>query len=65
MKYYNVNSTAISKIGYDVKEKKLSVLFHHGRQYEYEGVSEDTFKNFLKAPSVGKYYNQHIKGLLP
>ena len=64
-KFHNVTSSAISKLGYDLKEKKLKVVFNHGREYEYEGVSEDTFKKFLKAPSIGKFYNQHIKGLLP
>lgn len=64
-KFQKVNSSAISEIGYDKQNNKLAVIFHHGREYEYEGVSEDTFKQFIKAPSIGKYYNQHIKGLLP
>jgi len=64
-KFQNVKSSAISKIGFDKETNKLAVIFHHGREYEYEGVSEATFKQFINAPSIGKYYNQHIKGLLP
>ena len=63
--FRNATSNAISKIGYDKTTKRMAVIFHHGREYEYEGVSEDTFKQFINAPSIGKFYNQHVKGLLP
>ena len=62
-KFTNVNSSAISKVGYDKENERLTVVFNHGAEYEYSHIPEQEYKNLVSAPSVGRYYNQHIRGL--
>ena len=56
-----VNSTAISEVSYDKETKILRIQFARGAEYDYPNVPEIEFKNLVSAPSVGKYFNQHIK----
>jgi len=62
-KEIKVNSSAIDNVGYDDIKKMLKIEFHGGRIYEYENVPKQEFLNIVAAPSVGKYYNAHIKGV--
>jgi hypothetical protein len=55
-----VNSTAIHAVGYD--GYTLTVEFHSGRIYDHPGVPEAVFYGLMNAPSLGEYYNQHIRG---
>lgn len=56
-----VNSTAISEVSYDKDTQILRIQFIRGTEYDYPNVPEKEFRNLVSAPSVGKYYNQHIK----
>lgn len=60
-KMVKVNSSAIAEIGYDRIKETLKVVFNSGSEYEYTGVSEAEYKNFVGAPSVGRYYNMKIR----
>lgn len=48
----------------DVKwfEGLLYVTFHSGSIYEYVDVSEETYADFLRAESLGKFFIANIKG---
>jgi len=59
---HNVESSAISALGYDERESVLIVEFTHGRSYEYWEVPPSIAFDFIEADSVGKYYNAYIKG---
>lgn len=50
----------INKITFDQGE--LVVQFNNGKEATYHNVPEDVYEEFVKAPSVGKYYNANIKG---
>ena len=57
----SVSSSAINSASYDKETQTLRIEFKQGREYEYPNVPEYEFRNLVSAPSVGKYYNQHIK----
>jgi hypothetical protein len=56
-----VESSAISAVLYDTDTKVLSITFKQGRTYDYFDVPRKEVDNLVKAPSVGKYFNAHIK----
>ena len=57
-----VNSTSIAAVAYDKERRELSVKFvKGGKVYTYYEVPERVYDEFIKAPSIGKYFNAHIK----
>lgn len=57
-----INSTTISSADYDETAEILTIRFHNGHNYVYNGVPKSVFEEFLSSPSKGKYYNSFIKG---
>ena len=64
MRFRLVSST-ISEAVYHPTSLILEVCFHSGHVYRYSGVPKDIVDDFLTASSVGRFYNQHIKGKFP
>lgn len=58
-----VFSTMIASVGYDKAEELLVVTFRNGKSYEYVGVPEDVFRDLTHAVSVGKAFNDLVKGV--
>lgn len=56
-----VNSTAISEVTYDYNTHILTIQFVRGAEYAYPDVPVTEFQKLVSAPSVGKYFNTHIK----
>jgi len=56
-----VESSNIKSVGYDDINRVLEVEFHHGGIYHYVDVPGALFKEFLKAPSKGKFFYAFIK----
>lgn len=65
MERTEVSSSNIESIGYDESKKILEIEFKRGNIYQYEGVPENVFQNFLRASSHGKYFNVYIKDKYP
>lgn len=63
IKMYPVNSSMSYAIGYDYHTQTLQVEFQTGAVYQYLGVDEDTWEDLQSADSIGKFFNQQIKGL--
>lgn len=61
-KMTKVKSSAIAEVGYDKETGTLKIVFNSGLEYEYPDFEEEKYKEMLKAPSIGKYYNKHIRG---
>ena len=62
----SVNSSAIASIGYDPTASLLEIEFKEsGSVYRYYGVSQPVYKNMMSASSIGRYYNQVIRGRYP
>ena len=60
-KMVKVDSSAISEVGYNKDDNTLKIVFNSGAEYEYLDIPESQYKEFVKAPSIGKYYNTKIR----
>lgn len=58
----SVESSNVSKVGYDETAQILRVQFLNGSIYDYYNVPFVEFKNLRTASSVGSYLNKNIKG---
>lgn len=56
------DSTVLNAIGYDMDTKRLAIEFVTGTVFIYLDVDIKVYRGFLKAKSVGKYYNAHVRG---
>ena len=56
-----VESSNIASIGYDQLDGILEIEFKSGAIYQYENVPIRVYEVMMKADSVGKYFNAHIK----
>lgn len=50
---------------YSPETGHLTVTFHGGRQYRYEGVGKADAEAFAQAESKGRHLNAHIIGKFP
>ena len=62
MNRQKVESSNITSIGYDEKNKLLEVEFISSGLYEYSNVEKEIYNFFLSSPSKGKYFFKNIKG---
>lgn len=60
---HQVTSSNVAAVGYDEASETLNVEFIGGSCYFYFDVPEHHFTGLLNADSVGKYLNEHIKGV--
>ena len=56
------SSAVIRRMSYNKKLKRLIVIFHGNRRYDYTNVPQTVWDNFKKTRSIGKFYNRYIKG---
>jgi hypothetical protein len=61
MRMIKVKSSTLQKIGYDFKTRRLRVEFLNGSIYEYYDVPWLLAGSLLKAESIGRFYNLHIR----
>ena len=54
-----VESSNIASVGYD--GNIMEIEFNSGAIYQYENVPIRVYDVMMKADSVGKYFNAHIK----
>lgn len=61
-----VISSNVAAIGHDANTEELYVRFHHAsRLYVYSGVSLSVYKQFLQAPSKGRFLAFTVKKHYP
>jgi hypothetical protein len=65
MEMRKVSSTTISYVGYDSNTMELTVEFHTGAIYVYEGVEESVYQDLMWATSIGQYFSTYIKNRYP
>ena len=44
------------------KDGAMVITFKNGRRYRYENVESDTFAKLISADSVGKKFNEIVRG---
>lgn len=57
-----VKSSNIKAIGYDVEKLILNVEFKNGKTFGYKYISSPEYEALVNAESVGKHFNQFVKG---
>ncbi len=62
IKFRDVDSTNIAKIGYCEKTNSIGVKFNASDDiYLYFGVPSSVYENLVDADSIGSYFSQNIK----
>lgn len=57
-----VKSSHLEKVGYDEKTQTLRIQFKDGSEHEWYKFLKQHHHRFINAPSLGKHFNEHIKG---
>jgi hypothetical protein len=60
-----VESSSITSVGYNARQRILDVQFHSGAVYRYWSVPKEVHAQFLKAPSKGRYFSAQIRSKYP
>lgn len=55
-----VQSAAIDAVEYNPETKTLDVHWKNGGHYSYKNVHQNTYDNFMKAPSKTNFVKAHI-----
>ncbi len=56
------HSSMANALGYDEENHVLQVEFHNGAVYQYTGVDHEVWDELQQTDSIGKYFNNEIKG---
>jgi hypothetical protein len=59
MTIHTTDSTVIRQVAYE--PGTVYVTFRSGAEYMYRVPRKRAFTNFIKAPSVGRYFNRYFK----
>lgn len=59
--YQQVNSSAITQIGYDANNEALYVNLKNTGEYRYDNVPQNVYNDFMNSESKGSYFTQNIK----
>lgn len=62
LKMLPVQSTMATSIGYDCNDRILQVEFSSGSVYQYADVEPETWEALQGTESLGRFYNNEIKG---
>ena len=58
-----VKSSAIQAVGYHAPSQTLRIQFTGGAVHEYPNVDANTHAALVGAESIGKHFNQNLRGL--
>jgi hypothetical protein len=61
MKREPVESSSIAAVGYLPARRLMEIEFRNGGVYEYQGVPDTLYREFLRADSHGRFFTQHIR----
>lgn len=65
MRLLPVDSSAVSRVGYDKPRRLLAVEYKGGGLYEYSKVTPQEWEALLDSESIGRYVNYVIKPIHP
>ncbi|MEA5572503.1 KTSC domain-containing protein [Calothrix sp. UHCC 0171] len=57
-----INSSMANAVGYDADMSVLQIEFRNGAVYQYAGVEPEVWQDLHDTNSVGKYFNNEIRG---
>jgi len=62
MEKNHVTSSNIEAAGYDDDTRTLRIWFHSGSTWDYAGVPEELYRQFMSSASKGGFFARQIKG---
>lgn len=65
MQHVLVESTTLSSAGHDARAAVLELQFRNGAVYQYFHVATGIYRDLLRAPSKGAFFNRNIRGRYP
>ncbi|BAZ70456.1 hypothetical protein NIES4106_52500 [Fischerella sp. NIES-4106] len=57
-----IHSSMATAVGYDDNKNILQVEFHNGAVYQYSDIDQHTWQDLQQADSIGKFFNENVKG---
>ncbi len=60
VKTYEINSSNLSRAGYDEKTKSLIVRFKNGSIYHYSNVPKEYYNGIFQDSSPGNFFRENI-----
>jgi hypothetical protein len=60
IKTHPINSSNLSRAGYDAKTKTLIVHFKNGTAYQYAGIPKELYEGIFLNSSPGNFFREHI-----
>ncbi|KQV15387.1 MULTISPECIES: KTSC domain-containing protein [unclassified Kitasatospora] len=63
MNRQQVESSCLRSVGH--QGTTLELEFHSGSVYRYPGVPPEVHRSLLAAPSLGRYFHEHIRDHYP
>jgi hypothetical protein len=57
-----ISSSMANAVGYDADTQILQVEFQSGAVYQYSGVEPDTWEDLHETDSIGRFFNENIRG---
>lgn len=61
--FKTMESSNLAEVYYHRELKNLYIVFNSGSMYVYYGVSYYRYRQLMKAPSKGQYFNRNIKNI--
>ena len=59
------SSSFITNVSWDPNSEILMLRFVSGSTWAYHNVPEDVYEALVRSPSVGEYFNKHIRSKYP
>ncbi len=57
-----IESSLVKGAKYDAASETLDIVLNGGKSYQYTGVSQKVYDDFMSADSKGSFYTANIKG---
>lgn len=59
------SSSVIRHFAWDSSTNCLAIMFHSGTVWIYQNISDQCYKEFREAKSLGSYFNKNIRDVYP
>ena len=60
-----LDSTTLAAATYHDRRETLQLDFRDGTCYLYSGIASSLYRELLRAPSKGSFFNRHIRSHFP
>ena len=61
MDYRDIESSGITRVGYEPSSATLAICFRNGAEYHYSPVPMELYDGLLRASSVRRYFHENVR----